>query len=74
MPTMRCQLLIGLAAAVSVRAAEEVLIDLDPGGLVWTGLDCDDDLALLVAFALNDSAALAHTRREKDLSLSLIRA
>ena len=55
---MRCQLLIGLAAAVSVRAAEEVLIDLDPGGLVWTGLDCDDDLALLVAFALNDSAAL----------------
>ena len=34
-------------------AAERVLIDLDPGGLVWTGLDVDDDLALLVVLALN---------------------
>lgn len=27
-------------------------IDADPSGLVWTGLDCDDDLALLAALAL----------------------
>jgi inosine-uridine nucleoside N-ribohydrolase len=27
-------------------------IDTDPSGLVWTGLDCDDDLAVLVALAL----------------------
>ena len=27
---------------------EQVLIDLDPGGLIWTGLDVDDDLALLI--------------------------
>jgi hypothetical protein len=24
-------------------------IDTDPSGLVWTGLDCDDDLAVLVS-------------------------
>lgn len=29
-------------------------IDADPSGLVWTGLDCDDDLALLAAFALEE--------------------
>jgi inosine-uridine nucleoside N-ribohydrolase len=28
-------------------------IDTDPSGLVWTGLDCDDDLAVLVALALH---------------------
>lgn len=27
-------------------------IDADPSGLVWTGLDCDDDLAILAALAL----------------------
>ena len=40
-------------ALVSTDDLEEVLIDLDPGGLVWTGLDVDDDLALLMALALN---------------------
>ena len=28
-------------------------IDTDTSGLVWTGLDCDDDLAILVALALH---------------------
>ena len=28
-------------------------IDADPSGLVWTGLDCDDDLAILLALALH---------------------
>ena len=37
---------------------EKFLIDLDPGGLVWTGLDVDDDLALLIAIALNRSKAI----------------
>lgn len=27
-------------------------LDADPSGLTWTGLDCDDDLALLCAVAL----------------------
>ena len=28
-------------------------IDADPSGLTWTGLDCDDDLAILMALALD---------------------
>lgn len=28
-------------------------IDTDPSGLVWSGLDCDDDLAVLVGLALH---------------------
>jgi len=28
-------------------------VDTDPSGLVWTGLDCDDDIAVLVALALH---------------------
>ena len=67
---------------------EQVLIDLDPGGLVWTGLDVDDDLALLIAVALNNSktsttslvglsvcggnAPLKHTAAGLDLLLHLI--
>ena len=34
------------------------MIDLDPGGLTWTGLDVDDDLALLIALALNRTSAI----------------
>lgn len=37
---------------------EQVLIDLDPGGLIWTGLDVDDDLALLIGIALNRSSSI----------------
>lgn len=51
--------LVTLAAAAADGALmdrEEVLIDLDPGGLVWSGLDVDDDLALLLAIALNASS------------------
>ena len=33
--------------------ATSLWIDTDPSGLVWTGLDCDDDLALLAALALH---------------------
>ena len=31
---------------------ENLWIDADPSGLVWTGLDCDDDLAILVALSV----------------------
>ena len=58
-------------------------IDADPSGLVWTGLDCDDDLALLAALALEQrgyirleglsicggNAPLAHTWRDVELLL-----
>ena len=47
---------LALLAASTIVAREEVLIDLDPGGLVWSGLDVDDDLALLLAMALNASS------------------
>jgi inosine-uridine nucleoside N-ribohydrolase len=30
-------------------------IDADPSGLVWTGLDCDDDLAILSSLHLNQT-------------------
>lgn len=36
----------------------QVWIDADPSGLVWTGLDCDDDLAILVAMALEDKLSV----------------
>ena len=39
-------------AEVEGRKAIPLWIDADPSGLVWTGLDCDDDLAILVALAL----------------------
>lgn len=32
-----------------------VWLDADPSGFVWSGLDCDDDLAILVALALQDN-------------------
>jgi inosine-uridine nucleoside N-ribohydrolase len=35
-----------------------VWIDADPSGFVWTGLDCDDDLAILTALALEDQGLL----------------
>ena len=38
---------------------EPIILDLDPGGLVWTGLDVDDDLALLIAVALNRTGELS---------------
>ena len=33
-------------------------IDADPSGLVWTGLDCDDDLALIAAKALEEAGEM----------------
>ena len=33
-------------------------IDADPSGLVWTGLDCDDDLALIAAKALAEAGEM----------------
>lgn len=36
-----------------------IWIDADPSGLVWTGLDCDDDLAILVALALQERGKLS---------------
>ncbi|EJK62640.1 hypothetical protein THAOC_16739 [Thalassiosira oceanica] len=38
--------------------AASLWIDTDPSGLVWTGLDCDDDLALLAALALHGRGAI----------------
>ncbi|OLQ02445.1 Pyrimidine-specific ribonucleoside hydrolase RihB [Symbiodinium microadriaticum] len=34
------------------RSRRQLWIDADPSGLVWTGLDCDDDLAILAAQGL----------------------
>eukprot|EP00439_Symbiodinium_sp_Y106_P059083 s3398_g8.t1 len=34
------------------RHRRQLWIDADPSGLVWTGLDCDDDLAILAAQGL----------------------
>jgi len=60
-------------------------IDTDPSGLVWTGLDCDDDLALLAALALEQgspnfhleglsicggNAPLSHTCKDVELLLN----
>ena len=42
----------------STRMATPLWIDADPSGLVWTGLDCDDDLALLAALALHGRGAV----------------
>ena len=35
-------------------------IDADPSGLTWTGLDCDDDLAILMALALDGYGRHSH--------------
>jgi inosine-uridine nucleoside N-ribohydrolase len=40
-------------------------VDADPSGLVWTGLDCDDDLAVLAAI----SAAVSGEHEHADLFL-----
>ena len=42
----------------STTLPPRVWLDADPSGLVWTGLDCDDDLAVLVALALHDNHAI----------------
>ena len=65
------------------KARLHLWIDTDPSGLVWTGLDCDDDLAVLAALALEQrgeillegvsicggNAPLLHTRRDVKLLL-----
>ncbi|CAE8644700.1 unnamed protein product, partial [Polarella glacialis] len=60
--TLRLTTVVALArasqAAYFPGPAEHLWIDADPSGLVWTGLDCDDDLALLAALALNASAEI----------------
>ena len=38
-------------------------IDADPSGLVWTGLDCDDDLAILAARALEATGEVGGLRK-----------
>ena len=55
-------LLVSAALVTPVRPAAlppRILLDLDPGGMVWSGLDVDDDLALLAAVALQVSWHLA---------------
>lgn len=49
-------LFLGIARGVSTPVqskvkAERFIVDTDPAGLVWSGLDIDDDLALLVLLA-----------------------
>ena len=55
---MRLIMLLSQLMALAAASREQVLVDLDPGGLVWTGLDVDDDLALLMAVALNRTAKI----------------
>ena len=40
-------------ATTSTSIPPRVWLDADPSAFVWTGLDCDDDLAILVAMALD---------------------
>jgi inosine-uridine nucleoside N-ribohydrolase len=40
-------------SSIKQQTPTKLWIDTDPSGLVWTGLDCDDDLAVLVALALH---------------------
>jgi inosine-uridine nucleoside N-ribohydrolase len=61
-------------------------LDADPSGFVWTGLDCDDDLAILVALALQQNhllelegisvcggnAPLRHTRQDMNVLLKYV--
>lgn len=64
-------------------------LDADPSGFVWTGLDCDDDLAILVALAIQQSssriqlegisvcggnAPLRHTRKDMNVLLNYANA
>ena len=42
------------ATAANTDGVPRLWLDADPSGLVWTGLDCDDDLAILVALALQN--------------------
>ena len=48
----------------SVSSPVNLWIDADPSGLVWTGLDCDDDLAILASLYLNQ------TRRDAGWTLA----
>ena len=52
---------------------ENLWIDTDPSGLVWTGLDCDDDLAILIALAIAKStkSSLSIDSSLKSSTLSL---
>lgn len=40
-----------MAVENSLKDKMNLWIDADPSGLVWTGLDCDDDLAILAVLA-----------------------
>ena len=40
-------------AASSISKPPRIWLDADPSAFIWTGLDCDDDLAILVAMALD---------------------
>jgi inosine-uridine nucleoside N-ribohydrolase len=55
--------LFGIAVHLSFLWADDVhpmvIIDCDPAGLIWTGFDVDDDLALIAAIALNASGKLS---------------
>jgi hypothetical protein len=69
--------------ARATTSIPRVWLDADPSGYVWTGLDCDDDLAILVALALHEqeklqlegisicggNAPLAHTWKDAQLLL-----
>ena len=46
------------ATAAAADRPPRVIIDCDPGGLILTGLDVDDDLAVLAAISLNVSGHL----------------
>lgn len=39
--------------ASTAKHKHRLWVDADPSGLVWTGLDCDDDLAILATIALH---------------------
>jgi len=43
------------ASTLTATSPPRVWLDADPSAFVWTGLDCDDDLAILVAMALHQN-------------------
>jgi inosine-uridine nucleoside N-ribohydrolase len=45
-------------ADMNASNRQSVILDFDPAGLIWTGMDVDDDLAFLVAVALEQLGEL----------------